>query len=124
MIGGTSGSETKLCQPAASQSNRTQTRLSSFGSRKTVAPFDPCCRRLSAPFVEKIFSKRSKSSTCVVARIIAASLQSPAPGVDADVCSELAPSRLGRHRPNYLCRNGRTDEVVLEGPECGGGSSS
>src|SRR2546430_294234 len=69
-IGGTSGSETKLCQPSAFQSKSTQTRSSSLGSRKTVAPFDPCCFRFSAPLVEKIFSKRSKSSTCVVARII------------------------------------------------------
>src|SRR4051794_32418272 len=70
MIGGTSGSETKLCQPSASQSNRTQTRSSSLGSRNTCAPLEPCCLRFSAPFVEKILSKRSKSSTVVVARII------------------------------------------------------
>src|SRR5205823_10799661 len=59
MIGGTSGSETKLCQPSASQSKSTQTRSASLGSRKTVAPLDPCCLRFSAPLVEKIFSKRS-----------------------------------------------------------------
>src|SRR4051794_13995767 len=70
MIGGTSGSETKLFQPSASQSNRTQTRSSSLGSRNTCAPLEPCCLRFSAPFVEKILSKRSKSSTVVVARII------------------------------------------------------
>src|SRR3954469_5836214 len=69
MIGGTSGSEMKLCQPSSSQSKSTQTRSSSLGSRKTVAPLDPCCFRFSAPLVEKIFKKRSKSSTVVVARI-------------------------------------------------------
>src|SRR6187401_1184306 len=69
-IAGTSGSETKLCQPSASQSKSTQTRSASLGSRKTCAPLDPCCLRFSAPFVEKILKKRSKSSTCVVARII------------------------------------------------------
>jgi hypothetical protein len=34
MIGGTSGSATKLCQPCSSQSKITQTRSSSAGSRK------------------------------------------------------------------------------------------
>src|SRR6476659_2514536 len=66
-IGGTSGSDTKLCQPCSSQSNATQTRSASVGSRNTVAPLDPCCRRLSAPLVENTSRKRSKSSTCVVA---------------------------------------------------------
>ena len=50
MIGGTSGSETKLCQPCSSQSKITQTRSSSAGSRKTIAPLEPCCLRFSAPF--------------------------------------------------------------------------
>src|SRR6478752_6930651 len=67
MIGGTSGSDTKLCQPCSSQSNATQTRSVSEGSRNTTAPFDPCWRRLSAPLVENTSRKRSKSSTCVVA---------------------------------------------------------
>src|SRR3954469_15768122 len=49
MSGGTSGSDTKLCQPCSSQSNITQTRSSSEGSRKMRAPFDPCCLRFSAP---------------------------------------------------------------------------
>ena len=40
-IGGTSGSETKLCQPSASQSKSTQTRSSSFGSRKTCRTLGP-----------------------------------------------------------------------------------
>src|SRR4051794_38915333 len=67
MIAGTSGSDTKLCQPCSSQSKITQTRSPSEGSWKTIAPFDPCCLRFSAPFVEKTSMKRSKSSTCVVA---------------------------------------------------------
>src|SRR5207244_11496661 len=51
-IGGTEGSETKLCQPSASQSKSTQTRSSSLGSRNTVEPLEPCCLRFSAPLVE------------------------------------------------------------------------
>src|SRR6058998_1154742 len=70
MIGGTSGSETKFCQPDASQSKSTQTRSFSLGSRNTVEPLEPCCFRFSAPLVEKVFRKRSKSSTFVVAKII------------------------------------------------------
>src|SRR5512140_3438230 len=53
MIGGTSGSDTKLCQPCSSQSKTAQTRSSSEGSRKTSTPLDPCCLRFSAPLVEK-----------------------------------------------------------------------
>lgn len=45
IIGGTSGSETKLCQPFSSQSKITQTWSSWLGSRETGAPFDPCCLR-------------------------------------------------------------------------------
>src|SRR5690349_2415129 len=41
-----------------------------MGSRKTAAPFDPCCLRLSAPLVEKTFKNWSKSSTLVVASIM------------------------------------------------------
>src|SRR4051794_2821343 len=67
MIGGTSGSDTKLCQPSGFQSKITQTRSSWFGSRKTVAPLEPCSLRFSAPFVEKTSRKRSTSSTVVVA---------------------------------------------------------
>src|SRR6476646_3257246 len=97
MIGGTSGSETKLCQPSASQSKSTQTRSASLGSRKTCAPFDPCCLRFSAPFVEKIFKKRSKSSTCVVARIISLPFcLSSAPPLVADGRASVRPSRPGR----------------------------
>src|SRR4051794_22244990 len=70
MIAGTSGSDTKLCQPCSSQSKTTQTRSSSEGSRKMSALFEPCCWRFSAPVVEKISRKRSKSSTCVVASSI------------------------------------------------------
>src|SRR5204862_6141053 len=70
MIAGTSGSDTKLCQPCASQSKITHTRSSSEGSRKMRAPLDPCCLRFSALLVEKISWNWSKSSTCVVARSI------------------------------------------------------
>src|SRR4051794_29656636 len=70
MIAGTSGSDTKLCQPCSSQSKITQTRSFSEGSRKMRAPLDPCCLRFSAPLVEKISWNWSKSSTCVVARSI------------------------------------------------------
>src|SRR4051812_15153329 len=74
-IGGTSGSETKFCQPSASQSNSTHTRSSSLGSRKTCEPLDPCCSRFAAPLVEKILTNWSKSSTFVVARIILSSVR-------------------------------------------------
>src|SRR6185503_9542488 len=47
-----------------------QTRSLSFGSRKTCAPLEPCCFRFSAPLVEKVFQKRSKSSIFAVARTI------------------------------------------------------
>jgi hypothetical protein len=40
------------------------------GSRKTCEPLDPCCLRFSAPFVEKAFQNRSKSSIFTVARTI------------------------------------------------------
>ena len=49
-IAGTSGSDTKLCQPSASQSKMTQTRSSSDGSRKTSALLEPCSLRFSATF--------------------------------------------------------------------------
>ena len=63
MIGGTSGSDTKLCQPCSSQSKITQTRSSSAGSRKTSAPLDPCSLRFSAPAFEKTAMNLSKSKT-------------------------------------------------------------
>src|SRR6266508_2788585 len=113
-IAGTSGSETKFCQPSASQSKSAQTRASSLGSRKTVEPLDPCCLRFSAPFVEKISRKRSKSSTFVVARIISLLLLSSAPPLDADGEASVRPQTPGRHRANALSG---VDEVVLEGPE-------
>src|SRR3954463_6885568 len=69
-MGGTAGSETKFCQPDASQSKSTQIRSFSLGSRNTVEPLEPCCFRFSAPLVEKVFRKRSKSSTFAVAKII------------------------------------------------------
>src|SRR5438093_11420119 len=58
MIGGTSGSERKFWKPSSSQSKSTQTRSASLGSRKTVAPLDPCSFRFAAPLVEKMFKKR------------------------------------------------------------------
>src|SRR5712691_9497093 len=58
----------KLCQPSASQSKSTQTRPSSWGSRKTCEPLDPCCFRFSRLVVEKTLHQRSKSSTLLVAR--------------------------------------------------------
>jgi hypothetical protein len=39
-----------------------------FGSRKTCDPLQPCCFRFSAPFVEEVFQKRSKSPIFAVAR--------------------------------------------------------
>src|ERR1700730_9920726 len=75
MIGGTSGSEAKLCQPFSSQSKTTQTRSASLGSRNTVAPLHPYCFRFSRLLVEKIFRKRSKSSTFVVASNISLSFE-------------------------------------------------
>src|SRR5712671_1261528 len=70
MMAGTSGSDRKFLKPCSSQSKITQTRSASVGSRKTVAPLDPCCFRFSAPLVENTFRKRLKSSTFVVASII------------------------------------------------------
>src|ERR1044071_4803136 len=72
-MGVTSGSEVKLCQPASSQSKIAQTRSLSFGSRKTCDPLQPCCFRFSAPLVEKVFQKRSKSPIFAVARTIVSS---------------------------------------------------
>src|SRR4029453_9860734 len=65
-----SGSDNKSLKPSSSQSKTTQTRRSSFGSRKTCEPLLPCCFRFSAPFVENAFQKRSKSSIFDVARTI------------------------------------------------------
>src|SRR6476660_8433445 len=69
-MAGTSGSEVKLFQPASSQSKIAQTRSLSFGSRKTCAPLQPCCFRFSAPLVENVFQKRSKSPIFAVAKTI------------------------------------------------------
>src|SRR4051794_30111174 len=113
MIGGTSGSDTKLCQPSSSQSNSTQTRSSWLGSRKTCAPFDPCSRRLSAPLVEKMLRKRSKSSTCVVARIIWFSSAARHRGRRRYPGESLL-SGAAPHRANALCR---LNQVLLERPE-------
>src|SRR5437764_3189949 len=75
MIGGTSGSETKFCQPDASQSKSTQTRSFSLGSRNTVERLETCCFRFSAPLVEKVFfRKRSKSSTSSLPKSFLSSL--------------------------------------------------
>src|SRR3954468_15750295 len=113
MIGGTSGSDANACQPSASQSKITQTRLSSFGSRNTCAPLEPCWRRFSAPFVEKIRSKRSKSSTVVVARNMCASCGCSAPRSGVDVGGEYLTRPARPHRANSLCR---VHELLLEGP--------
>src|SRR5437773_792709 len=121
MIAGTSGSETKLCQPAPSQSKSTQTRSSSLGSRKTVAPFDPCCFRFSAPLVEKIFTNRSKSSTCVVAKIISLLLSVLSAGARRRWSGESAPRTPERHRANALSG---VNEVVLERPDRRGGAAA
>src|SRR5438034_8553019 len=75
MIGGTSGSDTKLCQPCSSQSKSTQTRSVSEGSRKIVAPLEPCCLRFAAPASVKTAMNWSKSSTCVVASSISVSFR-------------------------------------------------
>src|SRR4051794_13687381 len=114
MIGGTSGSETKLCQPSASQSNSTHTRSASLGSRKTVAPFEPCSLRFSAPLVEKMSRKRSKSSTCVVARIMPSSL-SPLGISGRRRCA--ASVRAAPPQGNGANALYRSNEVVLEGPQ-------
>src|SRR5690242_8957000 len=58
----------KFCQPSSSQSKSTQTRPSSFGSRKACDPLHPCCFRFSRLVVEKTPHERSKSSTFVVPR--------------------------------------------------------
>src|SRR3954451_5766798 len=93
-IAGTSGSETKFFQPAASQSKSTQTLFSSDGSRKTVEPLEPCCCRFSAPLVEKISRKRSTSTTFVVARSnLFPPLVSSAPG---------SPPSVDEHTPEIL----------------------
>jgi hypothetical protein len=89
----TSGSEVKLCQPASSQSKIAQTRSLSFGSRKTCAPLQPCCFRFSAPFVEKVFQKRSKSSIFAVARTIVSS------SVGACCCAVYPTAPRGHARP-------------------------
>src|SRR6266567_9225906 len=96
MIGGTSGSEAKLCQPSRSQSKITQTRSCSLGSRNTSEPFEPCCLRFSAPLVEKTLVKRSKSSTVVVARSILVLLMLPASPNDAEAGASMRPGRA-RH---------------------------
>jgi hypothetical protein len=53
--------------------------VSSFGSRKTCEPLDPYCFRFSAPFVENVFQKRSKSSNFDVARITSISFRRKCP---------------------------------------------
>src|SRR6266700_1008334 len=98
MIGGTSGSEAKLCQPSRSQSKITQTRSCSLGSRNTSEPFEPCCLRFSAPLVEKILVKQSKSSTVVVARSILILLTFPVSPSDTEAAAEYARGALRRHR--------------------------
>src|SRR5439155_5322499 len=120
-MAGTSGSETKFFQPSASQSKIAQTRSGSLGSRNTVAPFEPCSRRLSAPFVEKIRMKRSTSATLVVASsILISSCRSRPPSVrrqDHD-------ARLtgGAHGVDSLCLLlARPHKPMLDRIECPGG---
>src|SRR6478735_5021213 len=91
MIGSTSGSDTKLAQPASSQSKSTQTRFVSLGSRNTVAPWDPWWARLSAPFVLNTSRNRSTSSTCVVARIMSL----PFAGIRVDLVAPTGRSAWG-----------------------------
>jgi hypothetical protein len=98
MIGATSGSEAKLCQPSRSQSKITQTLSVWLGSRNTSAPFEPCCLRFSAPVVEKTLVKRSKSSTVVVARSILVLLKFPASPNDAEVGASMCSRTLDGHR--------------------------
>src|SRR4029079_5319715 len=56
MSGGTAESEATFPQPSRSQSKIAQIRSSSFGSRNTVEPFDPCSLRFSAPLVPYTFT--------------------------------------------------------------------
>src|SRR6187431_1701738 len=127
MIGGTSGSDTKLCQPSASQSKSTQTRSSWLGSRNTSAPLDPCSFRFSAPLVEKMLRNCSKSSTVVVARIMFVLLRALG-AANRRRCwrrvSASASRRTSGERPmrrnEWLCSLFGVNEVVLEGPKsCG-----
>jgi hypothetical protein len=53
-------------KPLLVPSKTTQTRRSSFGSRKTCEPLLPCCFRFSAPLVENAFQNRPKSPTFAV----------------------------------------------------------
>src|SRR5439155_7030672 len=82
--------------------------------RKTVEPLEPCCRRFSAPFVEKMFRKRSKSSTCVVARIMLFLLCGSRRPDGDDRAASLRPWTRRGNGANALCA---ADEVVLERPE-------
>src|SRR3954447_19885917 len=125
-MAGTSGSDTNAVQPAASQSNSTQTRSASVGSRKTVAPLDPCCARFSAPFVENTSRKRSTSSICVVARIMA---QTPSCGANALRRCGSPADRLACHGVCVRRRRPASGELpisarefVLQRPPGGGGS--
>src|SRR3954447_3008957 len=105
MIAGTSGSSRKLWKPSSSQSKSTQTRSSWLGSRKTVAPLDPCSFRFSAPFVEKIFENWSKSSTVVVARNIGPPFRrsvAPLRGGRADVRGTADPTGLDEGQQGRL----------------------
>src|SRR4051794_6136928 len=121
MIGGTAGSEANAPKPSASQSKITQTRSSWLGSRKTIAPLDPCSCRFSAPLVEKVSLKRSRSSTVVLTRIIALLLFDPAPSIAAGSGGDYLRRAGGAHRANALCG---ADEVLFERPDRRSGSAT
>src|SRR5215207_10871324 len=106
-----SGSDNKFLKPSSSKSKTTQTRPSSFGSRKTCEPLLPCCFRFSAPFVENAFQKRSKSSTFAVDKTIWHSFSRPALG--------LVPTLLRagpRGKSKRTARVSSPGEVLLRQP--------
>src|SRR6476620_5392839 len=102
-MGGTSGSDTKLAQPASSQSNRAQTRFSSVGSRNTVEPLEPWSARFSAPLVPNTSRKRSTSSTSVVARIMTSPL--------GRITVDLSVRRSGSIGVGVILRTGPADGI-------------
>src|SRR5215211_8334530 len=93
----------------------TQTRSLSFGSRKTCAPLQPCCFRFSAPLVEKVFQKRSKSPIFAVARTIVSSSV-------GTCCCAVHPTPLhhGRWSAGSHAPSGRVAVLVVE---CAGRAS-
>src|SRR5215472_6545818 len=92
------GSERNFAHAASSMSNSPQTRLSSVGSRNTVAPLDPYRARLSATFVPNTSRNRSTFSTVVVARIMTVLLMSGLLRI------LLLAGRFGRRRGSFSGR--------------------